>query len=155
MTEPVVIRPARREELPAIVAMRDALNALELRGSPHAPIQRLTADEFAAAWGATFDDPGHHWVLVEAGALPVGFGLIYLLPKTNPPGAFIHWAYLDPAHRRLGLGQRLLDDLVGWARGQGARRIELQFIEGNEAARRFWTKAGFRPYAQKCVYYLD
>src|SRR5262245_52776674 len=38
---PFLIRAARAEDLPAIVAMRDALNALELVGSPHAPIQRL------------------------------------------------------------------------------------------------------------------
>src|SRR5262249_23561037 len=60
----VALRPARRDDLPAIVAMRDALNALELAGSPHAPIQRLTVDEFAALWGPTFDDPRHCWRVV-------------------------------------------------------------------------------------------
>ena len=90
-----------------------------------------------------------------AGA-PVGFGLIYLIsPRGRPPGAFIHWAYLAEGQRRRGLGQLLLDELLRWARARGANRVELQFIDGNVAAERFWTRMGFRPYARKCVRYFD
>jgi GNAT superfamily N-acetyltransferase len=152
--EPYLIRPASRADLAAIVAMRDALNALELSGSPHAPIQKLSLDEFAALWGESFADPSHAWRIVEWAGQPVGFGLIYLLPKTRPLGAFIHWAYLDPAQRRAGLGKKLFDHLAGWARARGAVRIELQFIDGNEGARQFWARMGFRSYASKCVCYL-
>ncbi len=137
------IRPARSADLPAIVAMRDALNALELTASPHAPIQRLSVDEFAAMWGATFDDPTHCWRIAEAEAKPVGFGLLYLLPRTRPLGAFIHWLYLDPEHRCAGRGRALFDHLAEWARARDAVRIELQFIEGNEGARQFWRGWGF------------
>jgi GNAT superfamily N-acetyltransferase len=151
----ISVRPAVHGDLPAIVKMRDALNALELTGSPHAPIQRLSVDEFTTLWGSTLDDGLYCWRIIESEGKPIGFGLIYILPKSRPPAAFLHWAYLDPAHRRRGLGQLLLDHLIGWARGQGAGHIELQFIEGNEAARRFWAKTGFRPYAHKCVYYID
>jgi GNAT superfamily N-acetyltransferase len=153
---PVSVRPATARDLPAIVAMRDALNALELSGSPHAPIQRLTLEEFTALWGGTLDHPAYCWRVVEAEHRPIGFGLIYLMtPRTQPPGAFVHWAYLDPSYRRQGLGRLLLDHLLDWARGQGANRVELQFIEGNQAAQRFWTKVGFHTYARKCVHYLS
>jgi GNAT superfamily N-acetyltransferase len=156
MTSPAAtLRPATPDDLPAIVAMRDDLNVLELRGCPHASIQKLTLDQFAALWGHTFDDPAYCWRIVEVDRQPAGFGLIYLQsPRTEPPGAYIHWAYVKEGTRRRGLGQALLDDLVSWARGHGANRVELQFIEGNEIARRFWTKMGFRPYAFKCVHYL-
>src|SRR5262249_54302015 len=108
-----------------------------------------------AMWGSTFDNPNHCWQIVEIDGRPVGFGLIYLTtPRTAPPGAYIHWAYLEENHRRSGLGRKLLDHLIDWARRQGAGRIELQFIDGNHIAERFWTKMGFRPYARKCVYYL-
>jgi GNAT superfamily N-acetyltransferase len=152
----VSIRPARREDLAAIVAMRDALNALELQGCPHASIQKLTLEQFTAMWGHTFDDPAYCWRIVEMGGKPIGFGLIYLQsPRTEPPGAFIHWAYLNEGQRRRGLGQALLDDLLGWARERGANRVELQFIDGNEIAQHFWAKMGFRSYAFKCVHYLQ
>jgi GNAT superfamily N-acetyltransferase len=150
------LRSASRTDLPLLVAMRDQLNALELTGSPHAPIQRLSVEEFTAVWGHTLEDPGYCWRIVEVNGRPVGFGLIYLMtPRTQPLGAFVHWAYLDPAVRREGLGQLLLDHLLDWARRQGANRVELQFIEGNELARRFWMKVGFQPYARKCVRYLS
>ncbi len=155
MSESIAIRPALRADLPAIVQMRNALNQLELAGCPHAAILRLSEEQFAAHWGPTFDSPEHCWRIVEAAGKPVGFGLLYLVPKPPPAGAFIQWAYVDPAHRRHGAGQQLLEQLTAWARGNGARRIELQFVEGNEIAARFWTKMGFRPYARKCVYYFE
>ena len=150
---PLSIRPATIEDLPAIVAMRDKLNALELIGSPHAPIQKLSVDEFTVLWGESFQDPNHCWLLMDAGITPVGFGLIYLLPKSRPLGAYIHWTYLEAEHRRNGDGQALVRELIAWATSKGARRVELQFIEGNDIARQFWTKLGFQPYARKCVYY--
>lgn len=149
-----VIRPATLADLPAIVAMRDTLNTHELVGSPHAPIQRLTLEQFAAFWSATFSDPHHCWRIVEVDGQHVGFGLIYMLAKTRLPGAFIHWAYVDEAQRRSGLGRLLFDHLAVWAREQGATRIELQYIDNNHIAENFWTKLGFQSYAHKCVHYL-
>lgn len=151
-TGPFLIRAATPADLPAIVALRDALNALELTGSPHAPIQRLTVAEFTAQWGPTLDDPGHCWRVIEVDGRLVGFGLIFVTtPRTVPPGTYLHWAYLEPAYRQQGLGQLLFAQLLAWARNVGANRMELQFIEGNLAAERFWAKMGFRPYARKCV----
>jgi GNAT superfamily N-acetyltransferase len=149
------VRRATLADLPAIVAMRDDLNDLERSGCPHAPIQRMNLEQFTAVWGKTFDDSDHCWRLVEVNQRPVGFGLIYLVsPRLPPLGAYVHWAYLAPDYRRQGLGQLLLDDLVGWARSRGVERVELQYIEGNQGAQQFWTKTGFRPYARKCVHYL-
>ena len=149
------LRPATRADLPAIVAMRDALNVLELSGCPHASIQQLTVEQFSALWGPTLDDPAYCWRVVEAAGRPVGFGLIYLQnPRTDPPAAFLHWAYLNEEYRGCGMGKALLGELLEWARRQGASRVELQFIDGNEGARRFWEKTGFQPYARKAVRYL-
>lgn len=148
----VELRAARANDLPALVALRDKLNALERAGCPHAPIVRLSVEEFTAVWGGTFDSPDHCWRVLQVGPRLIGFGLIYLVPLgPPPPGAFIHWAYLEPEYRRLGLGQALLDHLLDWARSRGADRVELQFIDGNEAAQHFWAKMGFQTYARKCV----
>jgi GNAT superfamily N-acetyltransferase len=152
---PFLIRAARADDLPAVVALRDALNALELTGSPHAPIQRLSVEAFTGIWGQTLDDPAYCWRVVEVDGRLVGFGLIFVItPRTAPPGVFVQWAYLEPAYRKQGLGQLLFDQLLGWAQAVGANRVELQFIEGNVSAERFWSKLGFRTYARKCVRYL-
>ncbi len=151
-TDSFHIRAAARTDLPAIVAMRDALNALERAGCPHAVLRRLTLEEFTALWGHTFDDEAYCWRIVETAGRPVGFGLIYLLtPRTDPPAAFVHWAYLTEGTRRQGRGRALFAHLLEWARGRGAGRVELQYIDGNEGAREFWERMGFRPYARKCV----
>jgi GNAT superfamily N-acetyltransferase len=152
----VVFRQATADDLPFIVAMRDALNALELAGCPHAPIQRLSVQEFHDYWGPSLDDPDYCWRVIEVAGRTVGFGLIYLtVPKKAPQSAFIHWAYLDETHRGQGIGKRLLDHLIAWARGRGAECVQLQFIEGNAGAERFWTREGFRTYASRCVLYLS
>jgi GNAT superfamily N-acetyltransferase len=165
MSQPAdaVLRPATLADLPVIVAMRNRLNALELAGSPHAPIQRLAPDEFAALWGHTFDSSTHCWRIVEVNGEPIGFGLIYLItPKAESrgarqvaAGAFIQWAYLEPEHRRHGLGRVLFEHLLAWARERGVERVELRYIEGNEAAEQFWHKTGFRTFARQCVLWLS
>jgi len=152
----VSLRPATRADLPAIVAMRNELNALELAGCPHAPIIPLGLAQFTAVWERSMDSPSHCWRIVEHQGEPVGFALVYLLnPQTQPPGAYLHWAYLAARHRQHGTGKLLFNELLAWARAQGVQRIELQFIEGNEPARRFWSKVGFQAFAQKCVHYLE
>jgi GNAT superfamily N-acetyltransferase len=148
----ITLRPATTNDLPTLVAMRNDLNALERAGCPHAAIQPLTLEEFAAVWGPTLGSPTHCWRVVEADGRPIGFGMIYLLfPQTRAPGAFLQWAYLAPEFRRQGTGRLLLDHLLEWARSQGARRVELQYIDGNQIAEQFWTRMGFRPYARKCA----
>ena len=148
----VTLRPARADDLPDIVAMRSALNRLELEGCPHASITKMTLEEFAAHWGPTIDDPDYCWRLVEVEGKPVGFGLLYLLkPRVPSIVGFVQWAFIDPACRRKGLGERLVRELFRWAKEKNVERIELQFIDGNLLAERFWKKMGFEPYARKSV----
>jgi GNAT superfamily N-acetyltransferase len=151
---PFLVRAAAASDLPAVVAMRDALNALELAGSPHAPIQRFSVAEFAEQWEPTLTDPAYCWRVVEVEGRLIGFGLIYLIGQKPPLGAFLHWAYLESAYRRQGLGQLLFQHLLRWASSVGANRVELRYIEGNEKAEQFWAKAGFKTFARQCVRYL-
>jgi GNAT superfamily N-acetyltransferase len=151
-----IIRPASDADWPAIVAMRNDLNAHELEGCPHASIQKLTLEQFKAHWGSTMADPDYCWRIVEADGRPIGFGLLYVQkPKVAPLGGFVHWAYLAPGERRQGRGELLMEHLLQWAREKNVQRVELQFIDGNQSAERFWHKMGFRPYARKCVKSLD
>jgi ribosomal protein S18 acetylase RimI-like enzyme len=48
-----------------------------------------------------------------------------------------------PSHRRLGIGQRLLDWLLESARVAGMASIHLELRSGNDAARRFYRAMGF------------
>jgi ribosomal protein S18 acetylase RimI-like enzyme len=48
-----------------------------------------------------------------------------------------------PSHRRLGIGQRMLDWLLESARIAGMASIHLELRTGNDAARRFYRAMGF------------
>jgi ribosomal protein S18 acetylase RimI-like enzyme len=48
-----------------------------------------------------------------------------------------------PSHRRLGIGQRLLEWLLESARVAGMASIHLELRAGNDAARRFYRAMGF------------
>jgi [ribosomal protein S18]-alanine N-acetyltransferase len=48
-----------------------------------------------------------------------------------------------PSHRRLGIGQRLLDWLLESARCAGMASIHLELRANNDAARRFYRAMGF------------
>jgi GNAT superfamily N-acetyltransferase len=149
---PITVRPATSEDLPVLLAMRDDLNDLERAGCPHAPIARLTLEEFQARWGHTIEDPGYCWRIVEVEDQPVGYGLIYLTtPARDRVAAFLHWAYLAPGSRQQGLGKVLVEEMLDWARSRGAAHVELRYIDGNDMAGAFWTKMGFQSFARQCV----
>jgi ribosomal protein S18 acetylase RimI-like enzyme len=48
-------------------------------------------------------------------------------------------------HRRQGIGARLVEDAVRRAATVGATRVDAMVAVENEAARTFWSAAGFRP----------
>jgi [ribosomal protein S18]-alanine N-acetyltransferase len=48
-----------------------------------------------------------------------------------------------PSHRRLGIGQRLLEWMLESARCAGMASIHLELRAGNDAARRFYRAMGF------------
>jgi ribosomal protein S18 acetylase RimI-like enzyme len=51
--------------------------------------------------------------------------------------------WVAPEWRGQRLSDRLLDAVASWARGKGARRLELQVTEDNPYAIRFFERAGF------------
>ncbi len=55
--------------------------------------------------------------------------------------------------RRQGVGARLLEGLVAWARVVGARDVVLEVRESNEAARALYVRAGFLADGRRTNYY--
>lgn len=48
-----------------------------------------------------------------------------------------------PTHRRQGLGQRLVNELIAWAGSRGAQNMVLLVTSNNVAAARFYEQLGF------------
>lgn len=98
---------------------RDPANLLGIVGNIRVPTRfaTLLADGAPAAYGLISHDRG----MAEFGAVMV-----------------------DPARRGAGFGRRLVTGMIGWAHGDGAKRIFLQAAIDNDVARGLYRSLGFR-----------
>jgi GNAT superfamily N-acetyltransferase len=72
-------------------------------------------------------------------------GHVFLVRHPEQPGtAKLRLLYVDPAARGLGLGARLVDESVGFARSAGYKTITLWTQSILTAAHRIYLAAGFR-----------
>ncbi|MGD1855011.1 MAG: GNAT family N-acetyltransferase [Leptolyngbyaceae cyanobacterium] len=62
--------------------------------------------------------------------------------------AYLISLWVAPQARRLGVGQTLIDAVVGWARSEGFARLILEVGEGNGSALSLYTRKGFKPTGQ-------
>lgn len=73
------------------------------------------------------------------------------MPKPAiPPSRWVYVAnvWVDPGHRRLGVGGLLMDAIVGWARSEGMVRVVLA---PSEVSRPLYSAFGFRPAADSLL----
>ena len=73
-------------------------------------------------------------------------GLAGGYPEDEDPEA-VHLVsmWVDPAHRRDGLGRRLVEAVVRWARDRGSRVVNLWVTDANDPALALYLACGFRP----------
>jgi len=62
----------------------------------------------------------------------------------DPDAVHLVAMWVAPELRRSGVGRRLVDAIVDWARMCGARRVCLCVESGNVDARRLYERCGFR-----------
>jgi DNA-binding MarR family transcriptional regulator/GNAT superfamily N-acetyltransferase len=87
----------------------------------------------------------HCWVVERDGEL---IGSIVLAKKTNTEGA-LRLFFVEPQARGLGLGKRLLEECVHFARRVGYKKLSLITHSELHAARHLYEKAGFIKIEQK------
>lgn len=146
MSPNVTIRPFAAHEWPAY---RD----LRLRALADAP------DAFGATLAAEAARPGGEWaerlgaaarartalpLLAEVGGEPVGLAWGRVEPA-DPDAVGLYQMWVAPEARGRGVGEQLLNAVVEWAEGTGARRVALGVTCGDTAARRLYARAGFVP----------
>ena len=79
-----------------------------------------------------------------AAAGPTRLGSIFCVRSGTPGVAKLRLFLLEPAARGRGLGRRLLDTCLAFARGAGYRKMRLWTHESHRAACALYAKAGFR-----------
>lgn len=66
-------------------------------------------------------------------------------PSTDPQTAHLIAMWVVPAARGTGVGDLLIEAVVGWARGKRRRSVLLEVFAGNEPAVGLYRRNGFLP----------
>ncbi|MDA8033210.1 MAG: GNAT family N-acetyltransferase [Actinomycetota bacterium] len=133
-----VIRPARPADVPTLVELVRALATYEQAAG------EVRLDE-PALEGALFATPAHAAAHVaEVGGAVVGMAIWFrtFSTWTGRHGIWLEDLYVQPDHRRRGLGRALVAALAAQARAEGAARLDWAVLDGNEPARQFYAALG-------------
>lgn len=136
-----MIRPARADDVPAIVALLadDALGASRERpGDPR----------YAAAYDAIAADPHQVLVVAEVGGEVVGTLQLTLTPglsRLAATRATVEGVRVRADQRGSGLGQELVEWAVAEAAARGADLVQLTTDRARVDAHRFYERLGFTP----------
>jgi GNAT superfamily N-acetyltransferase len=132
------IVPAQRAQVPAIHAMVRELAQYEklehlLRGTA----ADLEAELFC-------ERPVIEAVVALTDATPVGFALYFHNYSTflARKGLYLEDVYVQPAHRRRGIGRALLIHLARLAVERGCGRFEWSVLDWNQPAIEFYERLG-------------
>ena len=137
-TPPVAtLRDPRPGDMGFVVQSHGALYAAEYGWD--ASFEALVA-EIAAKYLASFDVSRERCWIADLEGRPVGS---VFLVKHSDEVAKLRLLLVDPAGRGQGLGRRLVDECIGFARQCGYRKITLWTQSILVAARQIYQQAGF------------
>jgi GNAT superfamily N-acetyltransferase len=133
--------PARREDLPQLVALLGILFSQESEFAPDdakqaSALEKILSDETV----------GRIYVAREGGQVVAMATLLYTISTAEGGmAALLEDVVVQPGHRGRGIGSALLRHLLAEARKQGALRVTLLTDTHNERAKALYAKLGFRP----------
>jgi len=139
---PVVLRPAKREEIPAIVAM--------LTDDPLGGGREVFSDPLPQIYYDAFDDmkddPNNRLLVAEqdgqiVGTLQITF--IRSLSRKGARGAQIEAVRVASTHRGKGLGHEIFVAAIARARAEGCSLVQLTTDKSRPDAHRFYESLGF------------
>ncbi len=121
------------------------VNADKLRPAVQAVLEDSSRTLVAAAF--------HEGLPGFAHGKMVGIFVMHVLPSIEHAGevGWIQKLYVRDDYRKSGLGNRLLDEGLTWARGRGLRALDVEMGETGdvtEAAEHLYGKKGFRRIAR-------
>ena len=101
-------------------------------------------DDWSRRMEAAAHDPTELPLVARVGGEAIGLAWARIL-EGEPDVAHLFQVWVAPEHRGCGVGQRLLDAVLAWARASGVRAVALDVTRGDTPAVRLYTRAGFQP----------
>lgn len=138
-----VLDPSRPEHLADLARMRVAWTAEHVAEGPEDP----GFPDRLGEWWRRQGGRRRAWVARDDGGGAIGMANLQVFDRMPRPGVpDVRWAYVanvwvDPAHRRLGVGAALVAAVLEWCREEGMVRVVLN---PSEVSRPLYRRAGFR-----------
>jgi ribosomal protein S18 acetylase RimI-like enzyme len=151
MNDEIIIRPARRDDLPFLGRLGAELISLHHSYDPDRFFAAPEDAEEGYAWflGTQIDDPDAVVQVAERGGEMLGYCYGRLEPMSwmelRGPAGFLHDVAVVEHARRQGVAGKLVEAAAARLTARGAPRIMLWTAERNSGARRFFEGLGFRP----------
>ncbi len=140
----VSVREARREDLPALVALLQQMSLDAPREEPGPPLP----SEYARAFADIDADPRTRLLVAEVDGRVLGTASFALFPSLSyrgRPHAVIENVVVDAPSRGKGIGEALIARCLDLAREAGCARLSLVTDKRRTDAHRFYERLGFTP----------
>jgi ribosomal protein S18 acetylase RimI-like enzyme len=149
---PIHLRPARDEDIPALVPLLLRLKRLNEEFDPLLKVRDDADRQAREILREQIVDPKAVVLAAEGIGPDIGkvVGFVRAIVRERPfyspvsEGVILD-VYLLPLYRRRGVGEFLLREVSGMLKAKGAGIVTAEFPAQNEIATRFYTKRGFRP----------
>jgi ribosomal protein S18 acetylase RimI-like enzyme len=138
----ITLRPARRNDVAAIIGMLADDHLGRARERLEEPLPKLYYDAFARL----SSDPNIQLMVAEEGGNVVGCLQLCILPGLSSQGAsrgVIEDVRVASDRRSRGIGEQLVQWAVGEAKARGCRLVELLTHHTRVDAQRFYERLGF------------
>jgi GNAT superfamily N-acetyltransferase len=143
MSDEIVFRIARREDVPAIVRML----ADDELGSQREDYSEPLPGSYYAAFEQIEHDPHHELIVAEFNRKVIGTLHLMFLPSLSYQGglrAQVESVRVDRECQNQGIGSKMMKWAIERARDRGAHIMQLTTHNSREDAHRFYARLGFK-----------
>jgi ribosomal protein S18 acetylase RimI-like enzyme len=150
VTDDLIVRPARREELGGVARLAGALVRMHHALDPQRFFLPDRVEDGYAWWfGREIDRPEVVLLVAISGDALVGYAYGRLEERDwnqllDACGA-LHDVWVEDGARRRGVATRLVEAAIAALTAKGAPRVVLHTASGNASAQALFARLGFRP----------